>query len=218
MLIFSCLAIFIGVALVPLLRRNPLWLTYLDKVLMVLIGGLFLLQLLPHAFESIGFMCFGAALVGVAIPWLFERGKNVRFLENVPPLAVLVIVLALGGHALLDGAALSLGGDHGQGHGHGHQHQSLAWMILLHRLPVGLMLGLIGSARFKWLPWTGALWICVCTVLGFYLGESFMSALTETQEALFQSFVSGVILHVLFAHETKVESEPKAEDQSSSAP
>jgi membrane protein DedA with SNARE-associated domain len=89
-------------------------------------------------------------------------------------------------------------------------------MILLHRLPVGLMLGLIGSARFKWLPWAGALWICVCTFLGFYLGESFMSALTETQEALFQSFVSGVFLHVLFAHETKVET--PAEDQSSSAP
>ena len=117
---FSCFAIFLGVALVPLLRHHPIWMIYLDKLLMALIGGLFLLQMLPHAFESIGFMCFGAALVGVAIPWLFERGKNIRFLENVPPLAVTVIVLALGGHALLDGAALSLDNDHGHGHAHSH--------------------------------------------------------------------------------------------------
>ncbi len=201
MLIFSCIAIFAGVALVPLLRRHPIWMVYLDKVLMALIGGLFLLQMLPHAFKSIGFMCFGAALVGVSIPWLFERGKNIRFLENVPPLAVTVIVLALGAHALLDGAALSLDDDHG--HGHSHSHEGLAWMILLHRFPVGLMLGLVGSARFKWVPWAGALWVCLCTLLGHTLGENFLSNLTETQEALMESFVSGVILHVLFAHETK---------------
>ena len=103
------------------LRRHPVWMVYLDKVLMALIGGLFLLQMLPHAFKSIGFMCFGAALVGVSIPWLFERGKNIRFLENVPPLAVTVIVLALGAHALLDGAALSLDDDHGHGHSHSHE-------------------------------------------------------------------------------------------------
>jgi len=202
MLIYSCLAIFFGVALVPILRRHPVWLVYLDKILMSLIGGLFLLQMLPHAFESIGFLCFVAALIGVAIPWAFERGKNIRFLENVPPLAVLVIVLALGAHALLDGAALSL--DNDQGHGHSHSHQSLAWMILLHRLPVGLMLGLVGSASHKWLPWLGAIWICICTISGHYLGENFLSSLTENQEALMESFVSGVILHVLFAHETKI--------------
>ena len=196
-------------ALVPLLRHHPMWMVYLDKVLMALIGGLFLLQMLPHAFESIGFMCFGSALVGVAIPWLFERGKNIRFLENVPPLAVTVIVLALGGHALLDGAALSLDNDHG--HGHAHSHQSLTWMILLHRFPVGLMLGLVGSARFKWLPWTGAVWVCLCTFLGHELGENFLSTLTERQEALMESFVSGVILHVLFAHETKID--PAAEQE-----
>ena len=58
MLIYSCLAIFVGVALVPILRRHPVWLVYLDKILMSLIGGLFLLQMLPHAFESIGFFMF----------------------------------------------------------------------------------------------------------------------------------------------------------------
>ena len=80
------------------------------------------------------------------------------------------------------------------------------------------MLGLVGSASHKWLPWLGALWICMCTVLGHYLGRKFLSSMTETQEALMESFVSGVILHVLFAHETKVTPTSDAEPQSSKAP
>lgn len=107
-------------------------------------------------------------------------------------------VLGLGLHALLDGIALALPGDEGLGHeGAG----LLVIAVLIHRFPAGLGLSWAMLTEYGLVKTLSAgLFVAVATVLGFVFSGVVVDMTQRPELAVFQAFVAGSLLHVVFAH------------------
>ena len=204
----------LGVApfVVPLLQRDPRWVQGLDGFVLAAIGALVGLHLVPHAVEDAGPIALLTFLAGLIVPLVLERVGHVRA-RHAHAFALGLGLLGLLGHAVVDGVAIagSAGVDamldaHGHGHGHGHDghghghdHSSMGLGVVLHRLPVAIALWWLVRPRYgRAAGWTVLGLTGAATVVGFVVGSDWMASASLEALGLFQGFVSGMLLHVMF--------------------
>ncbi len=191
LLISSIIALIIGPVIAQLFRSKEYFKDLLDGFILTSIGGLILWHLLPEAFEEIGLWAILIFLLGAVLPGLLERGYH-----NLERSAHLMAVLmALGGiftHTILDGIAFSKASVvHGSG-------QQLAFAVIAHRLPVGL---LIYWAIKPFWGYKGIFNVLLVMSLGTILGYSiFTFDVMQGSHGIigyFQALVTGSLFHVV---------------------
>jgi hypothetical protein len=193
----SLVALIAGLAVVPWIVRRPLALAGLDGFVLASLGGLVLVHVLPQSVAEIGAWAAPLAGLGFGALVALERrseGAGDRWLP--------LIALGLGAHAILDGAALAAG-SHGADHAArgeaGHGGEAMVLAVLLHRVPVGLFLGLVWGHR-RAHAWGAVAVLAVGTVVGFLAGERALPSIGQAGLAAFQAFFAGNVAHVLIGH------------------
>ncbi|MEC8895321.1 MAG: permease [Planctomycetota bacterium] len=189
-LLYLCFSVLI-LAAVPVIYRlcrgRSHALTALDGFVFVSMGGIILLDFLPHAIEEGGWLCVLFAAVGVGLPTMIER-RGHKLGEHFHRLALYLGLLGLLIHSMLDGAALAISaGD-----------STLPLAVILHRLPVGLTVWWL----VRWSKGRGTALLLlaalgILTVLGYFTGSEFLAGLKGSGLAWFQSLVAGSLFHVV---------------------
>jgi uncharacterized membrane protein YraQ (UPF0718 family) len=201
-LVISILALFAAIPLYELLNKNAGLHRLLDGFIFVAIGGLVIALLLPEAFSIAGWWALPLFCAGFFLPSLSEN-LLVRSAKPLHFSAIVLSVFAFALHVLADGAALA------PGHGHDHHHHhGLELGVILHRLPIGLAIWWYVRPQFGAIPALALLtMVSLGTVAGFIWAPAAMSLLSNESIALFQAFVTGTLMHVVF------HSRPEAIDQ-----
>ncbi len=197
----------VGPLVGSLLRRHVALADAVDGFIVVTVTGLVVLHVLPQSVALGGVVALPVALGGVLVPAYLHRfdaaQRPATWRGSRQVLATTLLLLAAFGHALLDGVALIDGG-HGAAHERGHDLDAtggvsaLALAVLLHRLPYGLALWVVGRERLglaRTLAVLGAL--AAGTIVGAIVGDQLVSPSTARGFALVQAFAAGAILHVL---------------------
>ncbi|MDP2340225.1 MAG: permease [Deltaproteobacteria bacterium] len=200
-LVLGLLALCIGPLLGPLLVRVRPLASALDGFVVVTVCGLVVLHILPQSAALGGAIALPLAGLGLLLPALLHRVDARQATAAVRGsrafVATALLMSAAFAHALLDGVALTAGGEHG----HHHDDESvplLAIAVILHRVPYALALWLVGRERMgltRTLLVLGAL--ALGTIAGAFAGDQLVTSSTATGLALVQAFAAGAILHVL---------------------
>lgn len=127
-------------------------------------------------------------------------------------IAALALV-GVGIHSFLDGAALAApeaahaaeealhAAEGVEPDGEGHVEDLLALGVLLHRLPVGFLMGLQLLPLLGWARTLGvAALMTVGTVFGFWMGLGSLDGLPMRELGIFQGLIAGMLLHIIFQH------------------
>jgi zinc transporter ZupT len=165
-------------------------------------------HLIPDAVRDVGIWALIIGLLGLFLPVFVERwGARRQAALGTTPALVWMALGGLAAHAFVDGNALVYSEtiDLHQGHLHGStggQHgMSLAIAVLLHRLPIGLVIGsLLYENHSMKKPLIVTSVMGVATVIGYSVGGKVLHLLPNGGLALFEAFVSGMLLHVVFDH------------------
>jgi len=200
------LALCAGPLLVWTLRSHTWSTIVLDSFCLITISGFALLHLLPESAEQAGWMVLPMAMLGFILPSIAERTLH----HGHPGMRKTVICLAILGiaaHAMLDGWFLHLGGhahaghDHA-GHDHSHTHELTAWAVILHRIPEGLGIWWIVPRTLGLMPAVLVTAASIsATLVGYFLGDTLLTADSRDALAMLQSLLVGSLLHVvLHAH------------------
>ena len=200
-LILSLVALVLGPLLIPLARRLKGAGAALDAFVLVAIGGFVFLHMLPESLALGGAPAWIAAIVGLFAPLLAERGLLAGN-KNTHRIILLLAGLGLAVHAFLDGMAM---GDPHTHHHHGaeepceHDHTSfLPWAVVLHRIPVSISIWWILPRTLGMVPALVVLLInAASTVAGYSLGSEALTGASQQSLAVFQSLLSGSLLHVV---------------------
>lgn len=209
-LIFSILALLVGVALCACIQKRPSWLSFFDAFVVVSIVGLVLFHIIPHCIAESGVFGVATVAVGFGIPALFHRrshshghnahcdgvhneGEKNRFAQFAMMTAVIIGMCA---HTILDGIGLSMGD---MSERTGAAGDLLSVSVLFHRLPVGVFLSLmlvprIGTKK----TWAVAAAMALSTAVGYGLGHFALPRLSMTILNLVQGIIAGMLLHVVF--------------------
>lgn len=200
-------ALAVGPLLGPLLQRHVALAAAIDGFVVVTVTGLVVLHVLPQSVALGGAGVLPLAGLGVVFPALLHRfdaaQRPAAWRGGREALSTALLLLAAFGHALLDGVALIDGHEsHGGAGGHDAHGDggvsALALAVLLHRLPYGLALWVVGRERLG-LPRTLAVLFALAagTITGAVVGDHLVSPQTAFALALVQAFAAGAILHVL---------------------
>lgn len=182
----------------PLIYRFALsrrWmLSLLDGFIFVTITGLVVFYILPGNIELAGWWAIPAASIGMFGPSLSER----LFHRKAEEAHLAALVLGLSGivlHSFVDGAALV---DSTGGHPHGRD-SLLPTAIILHQLPVALTIWWLLRPIYGFGTAMGVLALVGGAIAaGYGFGSFFLSALSGSGLGLFEAFVAGSLLHVVF--------------------
>ena len=190
MLALSILALLAGPLLFRLFQGSRESNAALDGFIRISLAGLLLVHVLPQSLEFFGWPAAGIFLAGTVLPMLAHglfRTQGPRALNWEVSLGLAGLAL----HTFLDGVALhpSEGSPEGD---------SLAFAVVLHRLPVGLAVWWLVRPRVKAAVAVFAL-IVLSTLLGESFGGSFLEESTRWMSA-FQAFMAGALLHVVVGH------------------
>ncbi|RMH14999.1 MAG: hypothetical protein D6701_10560, partial [Gemmatimonadetes bacterium] len=171
-------------------RLTPL--AFLDGLVYVALPGLVFLVVFPESAGVGNWTPLALLVLGAVGPSLAERLFH-RFAEGTHRLAVFLGVSGLALHALLEGAALGpavLGTEGGS---------PFVLAVVLHRLPVGLAVWWLLRPSYGPRVALGAIAALIaCTLAGYGAGEELTTALSGRAAGLFQAFVAGTLLHVVF--------------------
>ncbi|PIE91301.1 MAG: hypothetical protein CR997_01610 [Acidobacteria bacterium] len=192
-LILSLLALATGPLIFHFIQGRLRWEKFIDGFIFVTISGLVFLHIMPEAIVNGGWLALLFGVLGLIGPSFGEK----IFHHNVHQTHKIALILGVMGiflHAGMDGATLSLPGGHH--HGGEHTHELLALAVILHRIPVSLTLWWLLKPEFGR---NKAVWMLVLigivTVIGYFTGPSLLHS---SSLALFQAFVAGSLLHVVF--------------------
>jgi uncharacterized protein len=191
----AIIALVLGVAIVPVTRTRPSWMAALDGFMLVGVGGVLVMGLLPYSIEMAGGWAIAAAGVGVSLPVLLERGHNHDAHAHDSFAFLTIAALGLAVHAFLDGGALAARQIEDAKHT-----RALELGVLLHRLPMGLMLGMLGGLHRQRQAWMAAGLVAIGTIAGFAIGVEALPMLGLKGLALFQALVAGTLVHVIYTH------------------
>ena len=169
-------------------RSRPSVLTFIDGFVLVSIGGLVLLDVVPHALATADVLVFVCMVAGFTLPSLAERLLN--FGVRQTHFAVMVLaMLGVAIHSALDGSALaaaSVG-----------ETSLLGFGVVLHQLPVSLMVWWVLSDRHRTVPWLVLAFMAAMTVVGYLVEPALFSQLPARAATLFEALVGGSLLHVI---------------------
>lgn len=177
-----------GPLVARLARSRPAVLTFIDGFVLVSIGGLVLLDVVPHALVESDALALLVMAAGFALPSMAERLLSF----GVRQTHFVVMVLAMLGvamHSVLDGSALaqSAGGNGGL----------LGYGVVLHQLPVSLMVWWVLSDRARAVPFMVLALMAGMTLVGYFAEPAMFALLPERASMLFEALVGGSLLHVV---------------------
>lgn len=156
----------------------------LDGFMLVTIGGLILLDVLPHCYLQAGPIVVALALLGLFGPTLIERLRH-RLAVTIHRTALVLGMLGLLLHSFIDGAGLV-----------GSPTLSLA--LILHRVPVGLAVWTLLRRNFGTkTAVVGLVLLNASTVAGFYTANLALEHLGGGWISGFTALVGGSLLHVV---------------------
>ena len=183
-LIAALIAPVMGAMLYPALHTLPTATRLFDRFMFIAVPLLILFHIFSHAWPGELIIATMLVLGGLAAPLLLERASS-YFAKKVDSTALAVGISGLAVHVIIESAVLR--GDS----------TDLVLALVLHRLGVGLMVyWLVRPTYGFWMASLSVLALLVATLLGFTLLGNIMAD-NETAE-LYQYFVSGSLLHVIF--------------------
>ncbi|MCI0652020.1 MAG: permease [Planctomycetes bacterium] len=202
-LALSLLALCVGPVLYRYATKGALLLAFLDGFILIAICGLVLLDILPGSYRSAGWWILAPAVIGLFLPAILERMRH-RIAAGAHAAALLFGILCLAAHSFLDGVALVPVAGAGAFGG-------LTNAIILHNLPVGLTVWAL------LVPSYGAPLAASClaamaafSAAGFFTGSAALAALQSHGIGLFEAFLGGSLLHVVFHAPARTET-PQSE-------
>jgi len=185
-------------AFVPLLYRLAQKYTRAHKIIngliLAVIVGVVVGHILPESIHVVGWKAIIVAAIGMAVPSIFERMWH-KLAVSVHWVPLLFGVTGLALHAAMDGAAMLEMGEHA-GHSH-HSHPVIAWAVVLHRLPVGLLIWWTLRPKHGWAFPTGLFaFLSLCTIGGYTMGGVLLDLESHDTIAWFQALVAGSLMHL----------------------
>ena len=189
-LVLSIAALLLGPAIYAAGRQNRIARRVLDGLILVSIAAIIAVHVVPEAIQHGGKLAFVVILIGLAFPVLLER----LFRSATDTAHLFIVALAAAGlliHALVDGVALLP-----------ESGSSLAYAIVLHRLPVGMAIWCIVRPNFGAVAAVSVFsLVIVATAAGYFAGASILDLAETRTVALLQAFISGSLIHVvIFRH------------------
>ncbi len=188
-LLFASMA---GLGTGPLVARaakaRPQMLAFIDGFVLVTIGGLVLLDVIPHALEHRDLWAGLFMLAGFTLPNLAER----LFRFGVQQTHTAVLLLALVGvaiHSALDGSALAQSA--------ANPSSLIGYGVVLHQLPVSLMVWWVLSDRPRAVTWFVLTLMAFTTVVGYFAEPTILAVLPDRAGVWFEAVVGGSLLHVI---------------------
>lgn len=179
-----------GPLLYRVLHDHPRAVRFVDGFVYVAVPALLAWQVTHLAIEQSTVLVLGAAAAGLAIPSLAEQLSH-AFHRHTDKLALVMGVSGLALHAMLEGAALAPG--------QGRVAFAFGLAVVLHRIPVGLVVWWLVRPRYgAMLAMTGIMAIVAVTLAGYALGTEVLEAVHGAGGDLYQAFVSGSLVHVVF--------------------
>jgi len=164
--------------------------SFASGFILVVITSTLAFDVLPHTFNSIGYLAFVLSILGFVGPTLVEK----LFSQSADKTHLLTISLGILGlilHASIDGAAI-------QSSSKLVQSESLNLAIVLHRLPVGLTIWwLLNPLIGQRLALLTLLFMALATSGGYFL-SMLLEPLHSSQGFLsLQAFIAGSLMHVI---------------------
>ena len=189
-LVLSIAALLLGPAIYAAGRQNRMARRFLDGLILVSIAVIIAVHVVPEAVQHGGKLAFVIILIGLAFPLLLER----LFRSATETAHLFIVALAAAGlliHAVIDGVALLP-----------ENGTSLAYAIVLHRLPVGMAIWCVVRPNFGTVTAVSVFALVIgATVAGYFVGASVLELAETRTVALLQAFISGSLIHVvIFRH------------------
>ncbi len=179
-----------GPVLYRVLHPHPRAVHLVDGGVYLAVPILVALQVLPHAWEDRSVLAIVALGAGFLLPALVERASH-AFEERTDNVALVVGLSGLVLHAVLEGGAFAPTGSGPE--------PLFALAVTLHRIPVGLVIWWLIRPRFGqgWAA-AGVGAMVLGTLAGYALGAELLGGVEESGAHLYQAFVSGSLVHVVF--------------------
>lgn len=189
-LVAAVLAPALGPVLYALLHGHRRAVRLVDGFVYVAVPLLVAWQVVPFALEGAAWGVAVAVGAGLLVPTLFERAS--RALEHrTDDLAILVGMSGILLHALLEGAALVPV--------QGSVAPAFGWAVVLHRVPVALVIWwLLRPRHGVGIAVIGVGGLMAATLLGFVAGSELLDPVHGAGTEIYQAFVSGTLIHVVF--------------------
>jgi uncharacterized membrane protein YraQ (UPF0718 family) len=163
-------------------------LAFIDGFVLVTIGGLVLLDVLPHAIEQRDVWAALCMIAGFSLPTMAER----LFRFGVQQTHAAVLLLAMIGvaiHSALDGSALAQSS--------ADPTRLIGYGVVLHQIPVSLMVWYVLSDRPRAVTWLVLTLMAVTTIAGYFAEPTLFAALPDRAGVWFEAIVGGSLLHVI---------------------
>ncbi len=189
-LIAALAAPVLGPVLYRVLHDRPTAVRLVDGFVYVAVPLLVAWQVLPHAWEGRSAWPLLAVGLGFVLPALIEKLSSV-LAEQTDNLAIVVGLSGLALHAVLEGAALVPTT--------GAVEAPFALAVILHRIPVSLVIWWLIRPRFgSSAAAAGVGSIVIATLAGYGLGTELLGNAQGAGIELYQAFVSGSLVHVVY--------------------
>lgn len=189
-LVAAVLAPALGPVLYALLHGHERAVRVVDGFVYAAVPLLVAWQVVPFALEGTAWPVLAAVGGGLLVPTLFERASH-ALEHRTDDLAILVGMSGLGLHALLEGAALVPV--------QGSVAPAFGWAVVLHRIPVALVIWWLLRPRHGiGIAAIGVAGLMAATLLGFIAGGELLGPVHGAGTELYQAFVSGTLIHVVF--------------------
>lgn len=180
----------LGPVLYRVLHPHPRAVNLVDGFVYVAVPLLVAWQVLPHAWDARSVTPLLVVGAGFLLPALVERVSH-ALARRTDDLAILVGLSGLVLHALLEGAAFAPRAEDVE--------DAFALAVILHRIPVGLVIWWLIRPRFgQGAAALGVASLVFATLGGFALGSELLTGAHGPGAELYQIFVSGSLVHVVY--------------------
>ena len=195
-LLTSIAALLAGPALWRLISDLPGLRRVLDWLVIGSVTALVVLAILPDAMEARSPGVVVVAALGLLLPstieYFLHRSDRHRIENWAHMLTLSLSLVGLAIHATVEGAAIGRASD-------GTAASTLIPVaVVIHRVPVGLTVWWLLRPLGRLVALAVLAGIVAGTVAGYVVGTPVVDAMSGGQAVVFQAFVAGMLLHVVF--------------------
>jgi uncharacterized membrane protein YraQ (UPF0718 family) len=188
LLVASLAALGTGPLIARVARARPQMLAFIDGFVLVTIGGLVLLDVVPHALEHRDVIAALCMIGGFALPTIAESLLHYGVRQTHSAVLILALI-GLAIHSALDGSAIAQAGAGGT--------SLLGYGVLLHQVPVSLMIWWVLSDQPRRLAWIVLACMALTTLAGYVAEPTILAILPARAGLWFEGLVGGSLLHVI---------------------
>ena len=189
MLLLSIISLFIGPLLYQWLHRGGFIAKAFDSLIIVVLVVLMTFLLIPESWTELGYWSVALILTGYLVPGVLEHLVK-RAAHTFHLVSLLLALAGLALHAMLDGAALTMG--------HAGATSNLSLAIVIHRFGVGMMLWMMVQPVFgKYAAFAVLGFVALATIGGYLLSEIVLGLEGDYAMSVIQALIVGMIAHSL---------------------